>query len=203
MDIELKKCLTPIFRVSFPHVFKAKAFKEGQEAKYSIRMLFDKSTDLKELKRAVFNAAKEKWGAKENWPEMRMPFLNGDVGKHSKYDGYKGCIVVGASSKQRPGVVDQKRGVITEEDEQFYPGCYARATLIAFAYETGSNIGVSFALQNLQKWKDGEQFSGRKKAADEFEEIEDSSDSAENYRLGHDVGGSAIDDNEGADDLGF
>lgn len=185
MDIEEKKCLTPEFRVSFAHVFKAKAFTQGQEPKYSVRMLFPKTTDLKELKRAALNAAKEKWGPKDEWPEgIRFPFLPGDKGKHSKYEGYKGSIVVGASSKQRPGIVDQKRAQIVEEDDKFYSGCYARATLIAFAYETGSNIGVSFALQNLQKLRDGERFSGKKRAEDEFEEVADESDDATSYGSG-------------------
>lgn len=185
MPIEKKKCTTPEFRVSFPHVFKKHQF-ENNEPKYMITMLFPKSTDLKELKRAVHNAATEKWGLdKTKWPKkLKMPFRDGE--EKEELMGYAGNIFVAASSKQKPGVIGNKKvdgafPQLTEEDGTFYAGCYARATLIAFAYDTMGNRGVAFALQNLQKLRDGEQFSGRKKAEDEFDEIEDGSDNEENY----------------------
>lgn len=180
--IEAKKCMTPEFRVSFPNVFKAKAF-EDQEPKFSVVMLFDKKkADLTSLKKAVAFAAQEKWGAdKAKWPKnLRMPFRDGE--EKSDMEGYAGCTFVSASSKQAPGVVDQARNIITEADQSFYAGCYARATLIAFAYDKAGNRGVSFSLQNLQKLRDGQPFSGRKKAEDEFDAVEDTeADNAENY----------------------
>jgi hypothetical protein len=169
MDISAKKVTTPEFRVSFPAVFKPKAF-EQQEAKYSIVMLFDKRVDLKDLKRAALNAAIEKWGPKEGWPKIRLPFKNGD--EKQDLQGYPGTIVVNASSKQRPGVVDKAVQPILDES-QFYAGCYARATLIAFAYDKAGNRGIGFALQNIQKLRDGEPFSGRKKAEEEFDAVMD------------------------------
>jgi len=179
MDIERKKCMTPKFRVSFPAVFQPKSFQDQPE-KYSIVMLFDKKTDLKELKRAAANAAIEKWGPKEKWPKsLRMPFRDGD--EKTDLQGYEGTIFVSASSKQRPGVIDAKKQPITEEDQSFYAGCYARATLIAFAYDKAGNKGVSFSLQNIQKLADGESFSGRKAAEDEFEEVEDNSENPDSY----------------------
>lgn len=185
MDIEKKKCMTPEFRVSFPHVFEPHAF-EDQDPKFSCVMLFPKNVDLKELKRAVFNAATEKWGPKDKWPKkMRMPFRDGD--EKADLMGYPGTIFVSASSKEsnQPQVIGNKKidgqfPVLTSEAE-FYAGCYARATLIAFAYDKMGNQGVSFSLQNLQKLRDGEAFSGRKKAEDEFDEVDDGSDDAANY----------------------
>lgn len=184
MDIAKKKVLTPEFRVSFPHVFEKHSGFEGQDAKYSIVMLFPKSTDLKELKRAAFNAAVEKWGPKEKWPKnLRMPFRDGD--EKTDLSGYEDTIFVSASSKQRPQVVGNKKidGQFPrlETDEEFYAGAYARATLIAFAYDKAGNKGISFSLQNVQKLKDGEAFSGRKNAEDEFESVDDGSDDEENY----------------------
>lgn len=179
-SVEEKKCKTPEFRASFPHVFKPHTGFEGQEAKFSVVMLFDKKTDLKELKRAAFNAATEKWGPKDKWPKnFRLPFRDGS--EKSDLQGYENTIYVTATTKQRPGVVDQKLVPITEEDQSFYAGCYARATLIAFAYDKAGNRGVSFSLQNIQKLRDGEAFSGRKKAEDEFESVEDSSEDASSY----------------------
>ena len=181
------KCTSPEFRVSYPHVFKAHSGFEGQEPKFSITMLFPKDTDLKELKRAALNAAVEKFGPKEKWPKVfRLPFRDGD--EKSDLQGYEGHTFVAASSKQRPGVINGQKIPIIKEDETFYAGCYARATLIAFAYDTAGNKGVSFALQNIQKLGDGEPFSGRKKAEEEFDSVDDGSDNPESYESGADAG---------------
>lgn len=187
--IELKKVKTSVFRVSFPKVFKPEGF-NGGDPKYGIGMLFPKSQPelLKDMKRAVANAATEKWGPKEKWPQrLRLPFRDGD--EKDDLDGYRGHIYVTATSKQKPGVINQEREYITEESGEFYAGCYARATLIAFAYDTAGNKGVSFSLQNIQKIRNGKPFSGKKKAEDEFESVDrDEGDD--------DVGSSAGGDND-------
>lgn len=186
-DPNATKVLTPEFRVSFPHVFKAHTGFEGQEAKYSVVMLFDQKTDISKLKQAAFKAAVDKWGPKEKWPKtLRLPFRDGN--EKSDLQGYENTIYVTANSpKQRPQVIDNKKQPITEEDGTFYAGCYARATLRAFAYDKAGNKGVSFSLQNIQKIRDGESFGGRKNAVDEFDEIEDGSDDAANYGSGDDA----------------
>lgn len=192
MDIQKKKCITPEFRASFPHLFKPKAFKQGQEPKFMLTMLFTKKQDLKELKRAAHNAAVEKWGPKENWPaKMKMPFRDGN--EKSDLEGYADMITVTATSKTQPGVVSQDLSPILSE-QQFYAGCYARAELIAFPYDESGNVGVSFALQNVQKLRDGKPFSGRKRAEDVFEAVEDDSNNPDSY---------ADTDEEYSDNAGF
>lgn len=166
-----KKVMTPKFRVSFPSVFKARADFEGQEPKFSIVMLFDKATDISALKQLAQSVVLEKWGPdKAKWPQnLRSPFRDGDVEGNGK-DGYTGVIFVRASSKTRPGLVDQEKVQILEESD-FYGGCYARATINAFAYDKAGNKGVAFGLQNIQKLADGEPFSGRTKAEDDFDAV--------------------------------
>lgn len=185
MPLEKKKCTTPKFRVSFPQVFTPKGFKD-QEPKYSVTMLFDKKTDLKPLKEAIEFAAIEKFGAnKAKWPKnLRMPIKDGN--EKSDLPGYANTWVVTATAKadKKPGVVDRQANRIDSDDGQFYAGCYARATLIAFAYDTAGNKGVSFSLQNLIKWEDGPRFGGKKDAADDFADIldeKDESDDSSNY----------------------
>lgn len=178
MDIEKKKVKTDEFRVSFPNVFEPKAF-ENQEPKYSVVMLFDKKADLSKIKKAAFNAAIEKWGSKEKFPKrMRWPWRDGSEREDTQ--GYEGKIFITASSKAKPGLVDRRLDDITDREE-FYAGCYARATLIAFAYEKMGNVGVSFSLQNIQKLRDGDAFSGRRAASDEFEAVDDGDDDSDNY----------------------
>lgn len=172
MPIEMKKCKTPEFRASYANVFEPKAF-EGQEAKYSLVMLFDKKADLKKMRECANNAAAEKWGNdKTKWPKnLRMPFRDGN--ERSDSEGYAGKLFVSASSKQRPGVImidpTGNKIQLNKEDGAFYSGCFGKATVIAFAYDVSGNRGVSFALCNLLKTRDGDPFSGRKSAEDEFD----------------------------------
>jgi hypothetical protein len=176
--IAKKRVITPVFRVSYPSVFKASKFGD-QDEKFSVTMLFPKDADLKQMKAAYLFAAEEKFGKdKDQWPEgFRSPFRDGD--KKKDKEGYQGCIFVKASSKQPPGLVDQSREPILSEKD-FYAGCYARAEVIAFAYKN-KGVGVSFSLMNIQKIKDGKAFSGRKEAKDVFDSVEKDSDDESNY----------------------
>ena len=161
------KITTPEFRVSFPSVFTPSDF-NGTET-FQVTMLFDKGTDLSVLKDAVARAAKEKWGAKLP-AGFRSPIRDGAEKSHIA--GYDGCIFVTAKSSQKPGVVDRALNILTDSSE-FYAGCIARATVVAFAYDRNGNKGVSFILSNVQKIADGEAFSSRRSAQDDFDAIED------------------------------
>lgn len=165
MENKVKKVLTPTFRVSFPAVFQPKLNELSGKTEYSVVMLIDKKSDLSAMKELVKNAAKEKWG--EKIPQgIRNPFRDGDIEKAGR-EGYNGVYFVTAKSTQKPGVVDESlQPIINVED--FYPGCYARATVTAYAYDNKGNRGVAFGLQNLQKVKDGEPFSGKTRAEDDF-----------------------------------
>ncbi len=180
MDIQLKKVVTPEFRVSFPAVFKPKSF-QGQEAKYSVVMIFDEKTDISGIKRAVRNAIVEEFGEdKARWPKkLRLPFRN--ASEREGTEGYEpGKIFISATSKTQPGLVDHNLEKIIAE-QHFYAGCWARAELIAFYYDVSGNKGVSFSLQNLQKTKDDKSFSGRKKAEDVFDKVDNGAEDPESY----------------------
>ena len=171
------KVLTPEFRVSFPNVFKPKSSFEGQPEKYNCVMLFDKATDISALKKAAKLAIAKKWGDKV--PKgLHNPFKDGD---EKDYDGYEGCIYVNASSIQKPGLVDANVEPIISQGD-FFAGCYARATVVAYAFENKLKKGVSFDLLNIQKIRDGEPFGfSRPKAEDDFEAIEGGSEDETSY----------------------
>jgi hypothetical protein len=162
--------MTPKFRVSFPDVFRPGKADDMGKQKYGLTMLFEKDADISALMKAAEQAAVDKWGAdKSKWPKnLRNPFRDqGD----KEYEGYvPGAIFITAKANQRPGLVNARNEDIIEEHE-FYAGCYARATVRAFAYDNKSK-GVAFGLQNIQKLGDGEPFSGRLKACEEFAPVE-------------------------------
>lgn len=171
----MTKVMTPEFRVSFPDLFVPRAMEEGKEPMYSVTMLFPKGADLTVLKDAAKAAGVEKWGPDQaKWPKgLKLPFK--DQGEKD-YDGYEaGATFVRASSKQKPGLVDQSVQPIIDQSE-FYAGCYARATINAFAWEhvkDGKVLsrGISFGLQNVQKLRDGEPFGGRSNPTDDFQPV--------------------------------
>lgn len=161
--------MTPEFRVSFPYVFERGKGMDGKEGKYSVTMLFGDGADLSELKKAAAEVVKATWGDKPP-SNIRSPFR--DQADKADKDGYEpGRIFINATSKERPGLVDQSLNDIIDSSE-FYAGCYARATVRAYAYDRNGNRGVAFGLQNIQKLRDGEPFSGRTKAADDFSPVE-------------------------------
>lgn len=168
------KIKTPAFRASFMNVFKPRAAFEGKEPQYSVTMLFPKTTDLTDFKRGVRDVIVSTWGEdKTKWPKnLRTPFKDGD---EKNLQGYKGMTVVEARSKQKPGLVDQSLQEITSPDE-VYSGCWMRATVTLYSYDVQGNKGVAVGLQNLQKVKDDEAFSGKANAKDDFEELEELKD---------------------------
>ena len=170
--------VTPEFRVSFPAVFTPKpGMNASAKPKYSIGMLFPKTTDLTPIKKLVHAAIVGKWGEdKAKWPKgLYQPFRDG---AEKDYDGYGPDVIFAtASSTAKPGLVDASvQPIIAQED--FYGGCYARAKIDVYAFEakdttTGAVLkrGVSFGLVNVQKMRDGEPFSGRTKAENDFDAI--------------------------------
>lgn len=170
---ERLKAVTPPFRVSFPAVFEASSY-QGSDPKYSVVMLFypDKFTDAdkrawKTMQAIADAASKDKFKklVKDLPGNFKKPLRDGDEKSH--LDGYgKGMMFGTASSKQRPGLVDRnKQPILTEEE--FYPGCWARATITAYSYDNVGK-GIAFGLHNLQKLGDDENFTGRVAAEDDF-----------------------------------
>ena len=169
--IDVPNVMTPKFRVSFPNVFRpGKALEVGKPPKYSITMLFDKDANLEPLKQAMVDFLTKKFGANQAaWPKLsRNPFR--DQGEKD-FAGYvAGSKFINATSNTKPGLVDaQSNDIINEAD--FYPGCYARATVRPFWYDVKGNKGVAFGLQNIQKLADGEPLGGRVAASKEFEPV--------------------------------
>ncbi len=172
---------TPKFRVSFPAVFTAKSYKGGAEL-FSLVMLFDKKLKaegkLSDMIKLIKAAAMEKWGEIPaevlDMKKDTCPFNDGD---DKSYSGYEGTYTARAASQYPPAIVDTgnatkniKPQAILDKTE-IYAGCYARASVTAFAWEAAGKKGISFGLQNVQKLADGEPFSGRSDPLEDFEAI--------------------------------
>jgi len=177
MTTAVTKGNTPMFRVAFPNVFKPRRNDMNGKDEYSIVALFAKGEDLSSLKTLAMNAAINKWGADQTkWPTgLKTPFRDqgdkakkNDAGQVTLPDGYEaGATFLTLRTTDRPGVVDQQVSDIIDTAD-FYGGCYAVASINAFAYDQKGNRGISFGLGNIQKQKDGDPFGNRTKPQDDF-----------------------------------
>jgi Protein of unknown function (DUF2815) len=170
--------MTPHFRVAYPVVFKPKLNELSKKEEYTLTCLFPKGTDLSGLKALAQAAIIKKWGEdKTKWPkDLQSPFKdqaefkNQTTGK--MYDGAEpGCTMIRLKSYQQPVVFDQQKNEILEE-RHFYGGCFARATVNAFAFDQGKNRGISFWFNAVQKVKEGDPLGGRANPESDFEPVE-------------------------------
>ncbi|MDD9148135.1 DUF2815 family protein [Sporolactobacillus sp. CQH2019] len=168
------KVVTGKVRFSYLHCFEAVAIQDGQDPKYSVSLLIPKSdtTTLRKIKAATDAAKKagaSKWGGKIP-ANLKTPLRDGDAERPDQEE-YKGCYFLNASSKTKPGVVDQHLNAIIDSDD-LYSGCYGRASLNFYAYNAAGNKGIAAGLNNLQKMEDGDYLGGRSKAEDDFDAID-------------------------------
>lgn len=158
---------TPMFRVTFPHVITP-----NEDGKYGLGMIFEKDTDFKILDALVDETIVAKWGKKPPRGLM-LPVLDGDDSNRPEYEGM--MYINAKSGKYKPGLCDAKRQEITNEEE-FYPGCYARGVITCYAWSFKGKAGVSVSVRNIQKCQDGEPLISRVRADDDFDDLDDESE---------------------------
>lgn len=182
--------ITPVATLSYPHLAKAQAAsKPGQKDKFSATLVFsgaDKSV-LAALEAAAREVAIEALGEKKG----KAFALFGGKGSAfrtdnaEKYPTVVEAITIGARTDRKPGLVYRhadpatvtaespkgKPARVADEDieEVFYPGAQVKAQIKPYWYDTEGNKGIGWALNNLQKWAEGERLDSRVKAEDAFD----------------------------------
>jgi hypothetical protein len=181
--------VTPKGKILWNHLFTpGKAKGNVGDPKYDINILIPKSADIAAMKEAIVEAGKEKFSkafkdAAGKWPSsVRNPFKktadNDKLVAGLEEAGLKvedWPLFVAARSKDKPGVVGPNGKPDGVDDEQVYPGRYARATLQAFGYDQGGNKGVTFGLVNVQLLDNDDELvigSGRVSAETEFDAVD-------------------------------
>jgi len=166
------RLITPPFRVAFPHVFQPNPRQTDKE-QYDVAMLFPKEdTNMDHIQASIDYIVKEDWKGKIKG--LKLPIRDGDEDPafEDYQESHEGMLVMSARTVFKPGVVDKNLEDIIDPGD-FYSGCWARASITAFSYDTAGNKGVSFSLNNLQKLKEDEPFaSAGMRASDEFEDEE-------------------------------
>lgn len=164
------KVVTGKVRFSYVNIFKSRAFREGQDAKYSICLLIPKSdkATLHKLTVAMDEAVQEgissKWGGKKP-KNLHLPLRDGDEERAEEAPEYEGMMFLNANSTTKPGIVDKDLNEILDPDE-VYSGCWGRASLNFFPYDSNGNRGVGVGLNNIQKLKDGDRLGAARASAE-------------------------------------
>lgn len=170
----MENLVTGKVRFSYANVFEAKAINEG-EAKFSVTLLIPKSDTntyqriMAEINRTLQeNVADTFKGVMPANPSL--PIYDGD-GLRPSGESFgaecKGHWVISAKSNSAPEVVDANLNPIISKNE-FYSGCYGRASIRFYAYNRNGNKGIGCGLGNIQKLEDGQPLDGRTTAAEDF-----------------------------------
>ena len=169
-DVQLTKVVTGKVRFSYLHVWEPSAVEEGQEKKYSVSLIIPKSdkatlTAIKKAIEAAKEAGKAKFGGKVP-ATLKIPLRDGDV-ERPEDESYEGSFFLNANCKSKPGLVDKDCLPIMDQD-LLYSGCFGRASVTFYAFNTSGNKGIACGLNNLQKLKDGDSLGGRATAESDF-----------------------------------
>lgn len=161
-------------RFSYANVFEPRRTPNGEE-KYSITLLIPKSDTVtyNNVKAEIEKTLQENLTStfKGVMPtNPKLPIHDGD-GVRQSGEPYgaecKGCWVITANSNNAPEVVDASCNPIISKNE-FYSGCYGRASLRFYAYNQNGNRGIGCGLGNVQKLEDGQPLGGRTTASEDF-----------------------------------
>ena len=162
------KLVTNKVRLSFVNVFEPAETLNGV-LKYSTMVLIPKSDkegvarfnkafeDTKQANAAFFGGTVPK--------VLKGGLRDGDAEKDD--DAYQNAFFINANSVQKPGVVDAELNAIIDPEE-FYSGCFGRASLTFYPYNAQGSKGIACGLGNLQKLEDGERLGGGSSAASDF-----------------------------------
>ena len=169
MDSNKVKVVTNKVRFSYANVFQPKAAVEGGTPKYSVSIIIPKSdketvtklqkafVDCKASNAAFFGGTIPKG--------LKGGLRDGDEEKDDP--AYAGSYFINANSVKRPEVIDLDRNLIMDPSE-FYSGCYGRASITFFPYNTQGSKGIACGLNNLMKTEEGEKLGGVSSAAADF-----------------------------------
>lgn len=174
MENKPTKVITGKVRFSYANVWEPKSINGGDE-KYSVSLIIPKSDKetIAKINAAVEAAKKEgisKFGGKIP-ANLKLPLRDGDLDRPDD-EAYANSYFVNANSTTKPNIVDKNVQPILDSTE-FYSGCYGRASIVFYAFNSNGNKGIACGLQNLQKLADGEPLGGRSRAENDFGVTED------------------------------
>lgn len=171
-QVNSTKVVTGKVRFCYVNVFEPTAMNEGDTPKYNICILIpkDDAKTIEKINKAI-EAAKQAGKAKladKNGKipsNLKLPLHDGDD-ERGDDPAFEGMYFINANSQRKPSIVDKDLNPIMEKEE-FYSGCYGRASINFYAFNVSSK-GIAAGLNNLQKLEDGEMLAGGSTPEEDF-----------------------------------
>jgi hypothetical protein len=165
------KIKLPNVRLSFPHLFQTARFGGEDTGKYEASFILDKSEhadQIKTIQAEINRLMKDE--LKGKIPADKIALKDGDeMGRHE----YEGKMVIKATTKKRPLVLDRDRSPLQEEDRRIYAGCYTHGIISLWAQNNQYGKRINASLEGVMFAKDGEPFGDGGISADEFDTFDD------------------------------
>ena len=158
-------------RISFPNIFQASAFAEGQTKKFSATFIMDEDhPQMEALKEAVEKVAEAKWDKKIP-SSLKRPLRDGE---EKDLDGFgEGTVFFNASNTKRPVLKDKDLSALVEDDGKPYAGCFVNAIIKPWAQDNQYGKRINFSLEGIQFVRDGDSFGGGGTTTEDFDVVED------------------------------
>jgi hypothetical protein len=157
----------PAVRLSFPDLYEAKAFQEGQEPKYGATFLLDPKNPkhaaaIKEIDAECQRIITETWGAAPKGMKPIDCHGNGNdcVSQQTgePYTGYVGMYFVRGKSSKQPLLIDKDRNELANSDPRIYGGVYVNATINFYAQDNKYGKGVRCSVRAVMTLGYGDPF---------------------------------------------
>lgn len=171
--------VTPIMRVSFPHLDAPWAGDNPQaQAAYQVLGIFSDDADISSLRAAENRFLVQKFGPgapqQVQFGMYKMP-IHPKLKMSARYSGFEGdgyYATFRAKPTAPPACIDASRGkpILLQRgaiERVIYPGCYCYATFQPYNFDKGGGKGVSFGLKTLVKVADGDNLGGPREATRE------------------------------------
>lgn len=177
--------LTPIFRLSFPHLAEPRKKDKPEDVSVYDAVAIVDPADLENPKEMA------KWQALNKFIEelrqtkfkdiksgIKMP-IKDDARRKSLEQfnppEYHGMYTFLMTSREfQPGIGKRQNGKTVElkgaEQKELYAGCYCIATVKPFAY-TNQSKGIAIGLNNIVKVREGTPLANRRSLVDDFNEV--------------------------------
>lgn len=159
-------------RLSFPNLFSTSIFAGDDTGKYDATFLLDKTehqVQIKEIEAGIVALTKETFKGKA-LPDDKICLKDGN---ETEREEQQDRMVIKASSKKRPLVIDRDRTPLTEEDNKIYAGCRVNAIISLWAQDNQYGKRINASLEGVQFCAHDEPFGPPGIGVEEFDAFGD------------------------------
>lgn len=160
--------------LSFPNLFKATAFEEGQTPKFSASFMIPKEGNEKfgaMLEERVKELMVENKIQKE-LPEKQVFLVDGD-NMDKPREEYAGHWIVKSKNATRPTVLNRDKTPLYEEDGLIYGGCIVDVIIDTYFFKHKSGNYINATVKGVRWREEGIPFGDAPLSADAFDDLDD------------------------------